>query len=635
MAESRIALPDRFQVQESLSQRDLACQLLEAVCALKKACIKQESLCHADLALIHPSFKESARNLLHYLAVRQHDIRDLQRELALLGLSSFGLLEMHVMASLNAVSRRLEDMCKRSDDASDAMPMMKPQAGLALLQEHTRDLLGPMRDNRDVRLMVTLPSEALTDRNIVPALIEAGMEIARINCAHDDIAGWRNLIDQVRQGSLAQRRECRVQIDLAGPKSRTGAISILGQVLKIKPKRNFRGVVIEPARLFLRFTADEQDRSNADRQAEGVTLTLGPEKCALIEPGATASFTDARGRSIEATVQETTGEGLWLAFSRTAYIEENTCLLFSTDPDTVAKIAGVPGVEEAIRLKIGDTLVLTREDIPGHAARFDEQGKILAPAQLHCTLAAAFEEARPDQSVWLDDGRIGALILANDGERITLSITHAAPEGSRIKAEKGINFPDTAFHTSALTDKDRADLAALAPFVDIVALSFLRQPADVRLLQELLSALGVPELGIVLKIENRQAFEQLPRLLLTGMHSPKLGIMIARGDLAVELGFERLSEVQEEILWLCEAAHVPVIWATQILESMAKSGSPTRPEVTDAAMSIRAECAMLNKGPHIVEALRFLNAVLGRMEGHYSKRMAMRRKLTIASLGPS
>jgi len=101
----------------------------------------------------------------------------------------------------------------------------------------------------------------------------------------------------------------------------------------------------------------------------------------------------------------------------------------------------------------------------------------------------------------------------------------------------------------------------------------------------------------VLKIENRQAFENLPRILLTSLRSPPVGVMVARGDLAVEVGFERLSEVQEEILWLCEAAHVPVVWATQILEGMAKKGAPSRAEISDAVMSSRAECAMLNKAP--------------------------------------
>ena len=86
------------------------------------------------------------------------------------------------------------------------------------------------------------------------------------------------------------------------------------------------------------------------------------------------------------------------------------------------------------------------------------------------------------------------------------------------------------------------------------------------------------------------------------------GVMIARGDLAVELGFERLAEMQEEILWLCEAAHVPVIWATQVLEDLVKSGLPTRGEMTDAAMAGRAECVMLNKGPNVGEAITALAA---------------------------
>jgi pyruvate kinase len=99
--------------------------------------------------------------------------------------------------------------------------------------------------------------------------------------------------------------------------------------------------------------------------------------------------------------------------------------------------------------------------------------------------------------------------------------------------------------------------------------------------------------------------------------------MIARGDLAVELGFGRMSEIQEEILWLCDAAHVPVIWATQVLDNFVSDGAPTRAEATDAAMSQRAECVMLNKGPYLVEAVVFLKDVLKRMERHQSKETAL------------
>ncbi|MDA3878628.1 MAG: pyruvate kinase [Halothiobacillus sp.] len=606
-----------------------ATSLQEQIETLRQAGAQLEGQ-HADeLARIDPHFQASARNLLHYLGVRQHDIRHLQRELAHLGLSSFGILESHVMASLNAVTQRLEDMAGKHE----SMPLPEPvdlKNGLRLLQEHTRSLLGDAQGDREVRLMVTLPSEAATDLNLIPSLIEAGMEVARINCAHDDISTWRNMTAQVRSAALALSRPCRVQADLAGPKSRTGTIRAQGKLLKIRPKRDFRGRVVQAARLWI----TRESQPSPPPSADIAHLFLRPQQAegqwGKLDPDTQFELTDARAHRCKGWLLEQSPAGLLIGFAHTAYIEDGTPL-HATDPHILrGLLIGAPLIPEEIRLQIGDVLILSRMNIPGSAARILD-GQI-EPARLHCTLEAAFRDAQPDQSVWLDDGRIGGLIAANDGDRITVTITHADPAGSRLKEEKGINFPDTDFHTPALTDKDIADLNALAHEVDIIALSFLRNPEDVALLQDHLARLDACQTGIVLKIENRQAFQHLPRILLTGMRSPRLGVMIARGDLAVELGFERLSEVQEEILWLCEAAHIPVIWATQILENMAKNGSPSRAEVTDAAMSIRAECVMLNKGPHIIETLRFLGAVLGRMEGHYSKRMAMRRKLTIADL---
>ena len=120
-------------------------------------------------------------------------------------------------------------------------------------------------------------------------------------------------------------------------------------------------------------------------------------------------------------------------------------------------------------------------------------------------------------------------------------------------------------------------------------------------------------------------------MLLEALKFPACGVMIARGDLAVECGFERMAEVQEEILWVCESAHVPVIWATQVLEGLTKRGHASRAEITDAAMSQAAECVMLNKGPHIIEAVTALDDILQRMQGHHSKKRSMLRQLHIAS----
>jgi pyruvate kinase len=164
----------------------------------------------------------------------------------------------------------------------------------------------------------------------------------------------------------------------------------------------------------------------------------------------------------------------------------------------------------------------------------------------------------------------------------------------------------------------------------MVGYSFVNSEQGIIELRERLAELGGKRVGIVLKIENRKAFERLPGLLLAAMGSPASGVMIARGDLAVECGFERMAELQEEILWVCEAAHMPVIWATQVLENLAKEGLPSRSEVTDAAMGVRAECVMLNKGDYIVEAVRSLDDILRRMQYHQSKKKSMLRHLKLA-----
>jgi pyruvate kinase len=184
-----------------------------------------------------------------------------------------------------------------------------------------------------------------------------------------------------------------------------------------------------------------------------------------------------------------------------------------------------------------------------------------------------------------------------------------------------------------MTPKDAHDLDFVVDHTDMIALSFVNKVADIRELHEKLQAHAPdrPKPAVVLKIETRRGFENLPQLLLEAMKAPVCGVMIARGDLAVECGFERLAEVQEEILWLCESAHVPVIWATQVLENLAKQGLASRAEITDAAMGHRAECVMLNKGRYIAEAVQALNDILRRMHGHQSKKKSMLRQLNLAA----
>jgi pyruvate kinase len=234
--------------------------------------------------------------------------------------------------------------------------------------------------------------------------------------------------------------------------------------------------------------------------------------------------------------------------------------------------------------------------------------------------------------VIFDDGKVVGAVNEASGERLRIGVVQCARGRAKLRGEKGINLPDSELALPALTERDRVDLAFAVRHANLVSLSFVQRPEDVEMLLAELAQLGAQHLGVVLKIETQRAFQDLPRLLIAAMRHPSLAVMVARGDLGVEVGFERLSEVQEEILWLCEAAHVPVIWATQVLESLAQGGMPSRAEVTDAAMAARAECVMLNKGPFIRETLLFLNDVLGRMRTHHDKKTALLRELSISDL---
>ncbi|HUK29762.1 MAG TPA: pyruvate kinase, partial [Candidatus Acidoferrum sp.] len=294
------------------------------------------------------------------------------------------------------------------------------------------------------------------------------------------------------------------------------------------------------------------------------------------------------------------------------------------------KIGKLPSLTQTLLLRTGDTLVLHKEKVMGKPAKRLKSGELIAPAEIGVTLPEMLDKAKPGEPVWFDDGKIGGVIRSVNPKSVTVEITQARPEGEKLGAEKGINLPETRIDIEALTPDDLEALKFIVKHADLVGYSFVRTESDVSQLVERLVEMGGQHLGLILKIETRKGFENLPKLILAAMRTRSIGIMIARGDLAVECGYQRLAEVQEEILWFCEAAHVPVIWATQVLETLAKKGMPSRSEITDAAMGERAECVMLNKGPYAVTTVSVLADILKRMQAHQEKKRSMLRHLHLA-----
>jgi pyruvate kinase len=440
-------------------------------------------------------FVPAARNLADYLALRQLDLSDLQDSLAALGLSSLGRSEGRVMATLDALRATLARIAEQ-DDAPPYPPSRRLAEGRRALQRTQLKLFGRGQGG-STAIMVTLPSEAAADAGLARALIDAGMGCARINCAHDDAAAWRAMADNIRMAAAATGQDCRILMDIGGPKIR------IEQVYAADRIRLFRGDRLAMVRKLA--DADENDKA----------------------------------------------------------------------------IATISYPEILDRLSVGS-------------------------------------------DVWINDGHIGTRVAAISPGRVELEVVSARSKGERLKPEKGVNFPSAALEIDPITAQDLADLDTVAELADMVGFSFVQRPEEVLQLHRELARRrpGKPPMPVVLKIETALAVRNLPRLIVqAGGHGPA-AVMIARGDLAVELGFARLSEIQEEIMWLCEAAHMPVVWATQVLETLVAEGQPTRAETTDAAMSQRAECVMLNKGPYLPQAVRFLADVLRRMDRHQTKKSA-------------
>lgn len=598
--------------------------LLAAVSALREAALALERDSEAELSEALPEHRESLANLLHYLALRRVDLRELQDDLSRRGLSSLGRMEAHVMASLDAVGAALAALAGRPVAASiDGTAFDRGDAKLAA---NAVRAFGPEPAERHTRIMVTLPSEAADDPTLVRDLVEGGMDLARINAAHDDAAVWNRMIARVRAAEGESGRRCRIAMDLAGPKLRTGPIEPGEAVLRSRPRRDALGRVLDSAELWL--VPTDPDRPRA---ADEVPVSARLLQRVRVDDA--FDLVDARGRRRVLTVAAIDEHGRCLCrCDRTIYLVPGTPLVHRRGRRTMVEgeVGPLPASAGSIALRIGDRLDLLCGTRPGRSARRDLEGTCIEPATVSCDVPRLFERLRPGDRVLFDDGTLTATVREVSRDRAVLRIVQCAGGQAKLKADKGINVPDTLLDLPAMTDKDHADLAFAVDRVDLVSASFVQRPEDIDRLREALAAAGASQVGIVLKIETAQAFARLPELLVAGLRHPSLAVMAARGDLAVEVGFERLAEVQEEILWLCEAAHVPLIWATQVLDSLARDGLPSRAEVTDAAMAGRAECVMLNKGPFIRETLAFLEGVLSRMRMHQRKKTAMLRPLSVA-----
>lgn len=452
------------------------------------------------LKKIHPSQLRAAQNMIHYLTFRNEDVRELQDALHIHGLSSLASSESHIHRQLQSIRQRLG-----SHYTSKELDQCTYEYNRQQMAEKSRILFGDKSDPVIPCIMVTFDASFADNYALIKNLLQNGMNVARINCAHDNEATWSRMIQHLKRACRYTGLRCKIYMDLAGPKIRTTLIN----------KGKDKGKV---------------------RVAEG--------------------------------------ELVWLADDAKDFKKEDVVI----SPNE-------PGI--ITMLKKGDR-------------------------------------------VYIDDGMIKGFVESVKKDAAAMRIIRISSSKQQIKSGKGINFPDSALTISPLTEFDRSCLPFICGHADMVGYSFIRNASDLVGLQEALKKISRQPPHIIVKIETPEAVINLPDLLLSGMQEKAFGVMIARGDLAVEIGFERMGEIQEEILWICESAHVPVVWATQVLETLNKTGIATRSEITDASHAAMAECVMINKGDHTIEVIETLKDILHRTGGHHIKKRFTFRPLSIA-----
>jgi pyruvate kinase len=581
-----------------------------------------ENKWNEKIMLVTPGFRQSAVNLIHYMALREHDLSALQENLHDFGLTPFDRIEPHVMRSLLTTKVILQRL------VGDIQPFnsrktISVKKSRKMLNRNTIALFGKKSGKRQTRIMVTIPEEAADNPLVVSRFLKAGMNCARINCASYEARVWERMIRNIQTASTESKKECRIMMDLAGPKLRTGEMIPGPKVIHVKPERDDVGNVIKPVQLWFG-PPGKLPPHGADAV---IPVDAGWIKnlcnCDII------TFTDSRQKKCTIEIADKEGDGRWAKTYDSAYIATGAEFYLKREDrlnEEVTIVGEFLPVEQSILLNTGDTLIIHKEQRTGEPAKFDKNGKLINPAHISCTMPEIFQDVRPGQPILFDDGRMEGIIEKVKGGEITVKIVNAKDVGSKLRAGKGINLPGTKLSFSGMTAKDRKDLRFIVNHADAVSLSFVNNPNDV---MELMEELKISEnkVGVILKIETRTGFENLPLILLEAMQVDTLGVMLARGDLAVEVGWDNMAMVQEEILRICEAAHVPDIWATQVLESMAKKGIPSRAEITDAALAQRADCVMLNKGSQINKAIKMLDKILKNMQELNKKRTSVLPKL--------
>jgi len=566
--------------------------------------------------------RDSYLNLHQYLKLRNFDLTKLQDNLASLGLSSLGASQSNIIYTVNQeieiLSKLLNQKSSNSKNDNDYISYFQAQKKMFKNSEIFGKVL--KSDIFKTKVMITLPSNASDNPDMIKEFAKSGANIFRINTAHDSAEAWDKMAKTIKEINEKRDRDNQVKIyvDLAGPKIRTGYIRKTKAAIKIGSKKE------QEKRVILSFNDDsitKQESVDLNGTITPAVISVDKNFIKKCKKGEYIELTDLNDKKRYLEVVDILKDSCECIIRKKAIIDGNSTLSITYKDKDRKKITVLPRnieeVPEEIRVFIDDEIIITNRDMLGYT-NHEYAGK-LYKAIISCSNKEALEFVKKGDEVFIDDGKIGLVVAEKSKKELICKVTYAKDNGSIIKEEKGINFPNSKLNLDAITNEDRKNLKAVVKFADILGVSFAQSGKDIFDLKLELKKLTERDISIVAKIETKLAVKNLPDILSSLLTCSNSGIMIARGDLAIEVGFQKLAYIQEEIFDLCASAHMPVIYATQILENKMKKNLPSRAEITDAAFGQRADCIMLNKGAFATDTIKILKDILRDMHKIFKK----------------
>jgi pyruvate kinase len=558
--------------------------------------------------------KLSHVNLEQYLKLRSMNITDLQEKLVKLGLSTLGRSQPHILDTINQVLIILAKF--KNEEYNEIDNPLDYDLAMEIIS-HRLKIYGFKDESylAKTKIMVTLPSSASIDGELIEDLCLSGADILRINSAHDGSQAWVHMAQKIKQLNKDKGLETMIYFDLAGPKIRTTSLEKFSPPIKIGSKKE---------KTLIHLVCDSHQTTKEAIESSIAKIVVSEKFLHSCKKGHSIHFVDCLEKKRELEILEVSEDLVVCQAHQKSYINSNVVLKLKSKK-IKTNIYNLRKIPIEIRL-FNHEKILIKTDL--------EEGYLVDPsdgfdykAVIGCSSKDVFKYVKVEDRVFIDDGKIECKVIHQSETEILCEVIRSKDNGVVVKEEKGINFPDSDLQLEAVTDEDFLNLKAVLDYVDMIGISFCQTKKDIESLEKFLMENQKSQLGIIAKIETQKSVANLPEILKALIQHNNSGIMIARGDLAIEVGFENLSVLQEEILNLCEAAHIPVIYATQVLENKMKTNLPSRAEITDAAFAQRADCIMLNKGIYAVDTIKILKTILRQMHKLFKKN---RQLLTIA-----